>query len=100
MQLFSYLSARDSYTAKMIRYLSECNCEVPVTPDPVWGFNQNVSNIPSKDDVVKITRPSLKQSLEQREPNKAVAWLEAQSGKVVTKKLINEFINYMNYDKD
>lgn len=53
MQLFSYLSARDSYTAKMIRYLSECNCEVPVTPDPVWGFNQNVSNIPSKDDVVK-----------------------------------------------
>ena len=54
----------------------------------------------TKDNVVKITRPSLKQSLEQGEPNKAVAWLEAQSGKVVTKKLINEFINYMNYDKD
>ena len=53
-----------------------------------------------KNDVVKITRPSLRQSIEQEEPNKAVAWLEAQSGKVVTKKLINEFINYMNYDKD
>ena len=54
----------------------------------------------TKDDVVKITRPSLRQSLEQKKPNKAVAWLEAQSGKVVTKKMINEFINYMNYDKD
>ena len=53
-----------------------------------------------KNDVVKITRPSLRQSIEQEEPNKAVAWLEAQSGKVVTKKLINEFINYMNYDKN
>ena len=53
-----------------------------------------------KNDVVKITRPSLRQSIEQGEPNKAVAWLEAQSGKVVTKKLINEFINYMNYDKN
>ena len=52
-----------------------------------------------KDDVIKVTRPS-SQPLEQKEPNKAVAWLEAQSGKVVTKKLINEFINYMNYDKD
>ena len=53
-----------------------------------------------KNDVVKITRPSLRQSIEQGEPNKVVAWLEAQSGKVVTKKLINEFINYMNYDKN
>ena len=53
-----------------------------------------------KDDVVKITKPSLRQSSQQEEPNKAVAWLEAQSGKVITKKLINEFINYMNYDKD
>ena len=52
-----------------------------------------------KDDVIKVTRPS-SQPLEQKEPNKAVTWLEAQSGKVVTKKLINEFINYMNYDKD
>lgn len=52
-----------------------------------------------KDDVIKVTRPSSR-PLEQKEPNKAVAWLEAQSGKVVTKKLINEFINYMNYDKD
>ena len=54
----------------------------------------------TKDDVIKVTRPSLRQSIEQGEPNKAVTWLEAQSGKVVTKKLINEFINYMNYDKD
>ena len=53
MLCFSYLSARDAYTAKMIQHLSECNRKVPVTPDPVWGFNQNVSNIPSKDDVVK-----------------------------------------------
>ena len=53
-----------------------------------------------KDDVVKITRPSLRQSLERGEPNKAVAWLEAQSGKVVTKKLINEFINYMSNERN
>lgn len=52
-----------------------------------------------KDDVIKVARLS-SQPLEQKEPNRAVAWLEAQSGKVVTKKLINEFINYMNYDKD
>ncbi len=54
----------------------------------------------TKGEVIEITRPSLRQSPEQGEPNNAVAWLEAQSGKVVTKKLINEFINYMNYDKD
>jgi hypothetical protein len=53
-----------------------------------------------KDDVVKITRPSLRQPLEQREPNKAVAWLEAQSGKVVTKKMIKEFINYMSNERN
>ena len=52
-----------------------------------------------KDDVIKVTRPS-SQHLERKEPDKVVSWLEAQSGKVVTKKLINEFVNYMNYDKD
>lgn len=28
--------------------------------------------------------------------DRAVTWLKTQSGKVVTKKLINEFINYMS----
>ena len=53
----------------------------------------------TKGEVVKITRPSLRQPLEQREPNKAVTWLEAQSGKVVTKKMIEEFVEFMN-DED
>ena len=54
----------------------------------------------TKEEVIKITQSQPKQHSKQKKPDKAVALLEAQSGKVVTKKLINEFINYMNYDKD
>ena len=31
--------------------------------------------------------------------SKAALWLEEQAGKVITKKLINEFKNFMNYDQ-
>lgn len=31
--------------------------------------------------------------------DKVISWLNAQSGRVITKKLINEFSNYINYDR-
>ena len=47
---FSYISARDEWTNSMFRSIMKCN--VPVTPDPVFAFNQNCSQyIPSEDTI-------------------------------------------------
>lgn len=50
---FGYLSARDNSTREMIRYIMGYDIEVPLTPDPVWGFTHNVETIPSKDAIFK-----------------------------------------------
>ncbi len=49
----SFISARDRYTSEMIKYI--LNTEIPtmITPDPVWGFNYNFTNLPSKEAIIK-----------------------------------------------
>lgn len=49
----------------------------------------------TKEEVIKVVPSPTKSQSGQNKQNKAVAWLEAQYGKVVTKKLVNEFINYI-----
>lgn len=52
---FSYLSVRDSWTRDMVAsIMQKDNRDIPVTPDPVFAFNQNCSEfIVSKDDIIK-----------------------------------------------
>lgn len=53
LQKFSYLSARDTWTKEMIEYLNPGAGDVPVTPDPVFAFNQNVKQTVTRQDILK-----------------------------------------------
>ena len=44
----------------------------------------------TKNEVIKVVPAPPKSKSGQNKQNKAAAWLEAQSGKVITKKMINE----------
>lgn len=48
---FSFMSVRDDWTAKMVRYLSGGKVSPEVTPDPVFAFNYNVDLQPTKEDI-------------------------------------------------
>ncbi len=43
---YSYLSVRDRWTQKMYSYISKGELIPPITPDPVFGFNYNVKDLP------------------------------------------------------
>ncbi len=49
----SYISSRDTYTSLMLQHLLHSNTEIPLTPDPVWGFNSNIMELPSKDAILQ-----------------------------------------------
>lgn len=46
-----FISARDTWTQSMYDFILHKECHVPVTPDPVFAFNQNVRNQPSELDI-------------------------------------------------
>ena len=49
-----FISVRDDWTKKMIEYLTDGEIVPEVTPDPVFAFNLNASQlIPSKEDIVR-----------------------------------------------
>jgi len=49
---FSYISVRDTWTRDMLKTIT--GKEIPITPDPVFAFNQNAPElIPSKDETLK-----------------------------------------------
>ncbi len=51
---FNYISVRDEWTQKMIEYLTDGGITPEVTPDPVFGFNLNASELlPSKTDILE-----------------------------------------------
>ena len=51
---FSYISVRDSWTFSMIKQITNNNILPPITPDPVFAFNQNIKDlIPTKDFICK-----------------------------------------------
>ena len=49
----SFISSRDKYTSLMLQHLLDSRKTIPLTPDPVWGFNLNVKNLPSKETILK-----------------------------------------------
>jgi len=52
MSKFDFLCARDTCTQQMMEYILGNTVNVPITPDPVWGFSKNVTDIPSKETII------------------------------------------------
>lgn len=52
LEKFSYISVRDQWTKEMIENISQGKIKPQVTPDPVFGFNYNYKDIPSKDEIL------------------------------------------------
>ena len=51
---FVYISARDEWTKKMYKCISNGRLNVDITPDPVFSFNQNMlAMVPSKDSILR-----------------------------------------------
>lgn len=49
---FNYISVRDDWTKRMFDYLLEDKTSIPITPDPVFSFNQNAGElIPTFEEV-------------------------------------------------
>jgi hypothetical protein len=49
---FKYITVRDEWTKQMVQYFLG-NIDIPVTPDPVFSFNQNTYlPVPSKQEVL------------------------------------------------
>lgn len=53
LQNFDYISTRDSWTASMVKRITSARVIPVVTPDPVFAFNQNVLEQPTKEDILK-----------------------------------------------
>ena len=52
LSCFSYISARDTWTQRMISSIS--GIDVPLTPDPVFAFNMNAGDIvPSREYILR-----------------------------------------------
>lgn len=49
---FKNITVRDQWTKNMVQALIGKE-NIPVVPDPVFAFNQNVGNIPSKKDIIE-----------------------------------------------
>ncbi len=53
LKKFKTITVRDDWTANMVSYFTNKNIVPDITPDPVFGFNQNVKDYPSKEDILK-----------------------------------------------
>jgi hypothetical protein len=53
LKRFSFISVRDSWTQNMVRYLSRGKINPPITPDPVFGYNQNIKDQKSREQILK-----------------------------------------------
>ena len=47
----NYISVRDNWTQNMYKSISDGKLVPDITPDPVFAFNENVSNLPTKDEI-------------------------------------------------
>jgi hypothetical protein len=53
LERFKYITVRDEWTKQMVQYFLN-NPNIPITPDPVFSFNQNTYlPVISKDDLLK-----------------------------------------------
>ena len=49
---FEKITVRDDWTAALVKKVGSIE-EVPVVPDPVFAFNQNYQDMPSKEEIIK-----------------------------------------------
>jgi hypothetical protein len=49
----SYITVRDKRTKDLFRYISKGTCVPKVTPDPVFGLNDNVPDLTTKEHILK-----------------------------------------------
>lgn len=74
---FDYISVRDSWTAKMVKSLS--GRKVCVTPDPVWGLNENYPQQVDKDTFLakhEINQPYILLGFQPAYVEKSNRWIE------------------------
>ncbi len=50
---FDYISVRDSWTQKMISYITDGAITPLITPDPVFSYRQNVGSIVPSEEIVR-----------------------------------------------
>ncbi|MGN0069441.1 MAG: polysaccharide pyruvyl transferase family protein [Prevotella sp.] len=78
---YSYVSVRDAWTRDMFQYVTSGKIDPPVTPDPVFAFNNNASSLlPGKKELAK--RFSL--------PDKYIL-ISFLNKRVVSQQWLNEF---------
>lgn len=51
LEKFNYISVRDSFTQSFVESMLPERKDIKLTPDPVFGFNNNVKNVPSEKDI-------------------------------------------------
>lgn len=78
---YAYLSVRDDWTRDMMIWLTKGKRQPPITPDPVFAFNQNAGSlVPSHDEIQKkFNLPEkyiLLSFLPRRTPSVTQTWIE------------------------
>lgn len=53
LQSFKSITVRDLWTQKLVSYFTDGKITPSITPDPVFAFNENVSDLPSKEYILK-----------------------------------------------
>lgn len=53
LKRLKYISVRDDWTQSMYEYISKGEIIPNITPDPVFGFNENVDFVPSREELSK-----------------------------------------------
>lgn len=77
---FQYITVRDNWTQKMIKYLTNETIIPSITPDPVFAYNQNIKEQLSKNEILNKFKLQDKYLL-----------LSFRSAKVVSKEWIHLF---------
>lgn len=50
---FKFITVRDNWTRKMVKYLTHGTIIPSITPDPVFAYNQNIKNQLTKKEILK-----------------------------------------------
>ncbi|MBR5730205.1 MAG: polysaccharide pyruvyl transferase family protein [Prevotella sp.] len=79
---YNYLSVRDTWTRNMMAYLSKNQAVPPVTPDPVFAFNQNAKSlIPTREEILKRyhlpEKYMLLSFLDKSSPSVSQEWIDS-----------------------
>lgn len=85
----AYISVRDRWTQKMFRHISRGRIVPPITPDPVFSFNQNAGDIVVPKEIL----------LEKFNISQEYILLSFVKQKSVDKAWLSDFIKISNHNK-